>query len=173
MSQSDQKPITYAFIDSQNLYKGVQSQGFELNYSKFRQFLKDKYNVKRAYLFIGYIEGKSRRYQKLQEAGFVCVFKPTLEIKDKVTGKIFVKGNVDAELVLHTMIQIQNFDKAIIITSDGDFHCLIEYLVTENKLEKLIITHKKYSSLLRGFSEYILPIELIKDKIKKGHSRKL
>jgi uncharacterized LabA/DUF88 family protein len=62
-------------------------------------------------------------------------FKPTLEIKDKKTGKIIVKGNVDVELVLHTMIQINNFNKATIITSDGDFTCLIKYLVEQNKLQ--------------------------------------
>jgi len=153
---------------------------FNFNSSFF--VLHNKINMSKSnnYAFIDYIEGNSGRYQKLQEAGYICIFKPTLEIKDKKTGRIFVKGNVDAELVLHAMIQIQNFDKAVIITSDGDFHCLIQYLVEQKKLEKLITTHKKYSSLLREFSSYILPIELIKDKVefihnktKKGHSRKL
>lgn len=41
------------------------------------------------------------------------------------------------------------------------------------KTIKLITTHKKYSSLLKEFSAYILSTEQIKDKIKKGHSRKL
>lgn len=48
-----------------------------------------------------------------------------------------------------------------------------------NKLLKIITTHKKYSSLLRKYSEFIIPIDLIKNKIKlikgktkKGHSRK-
>lgn len=163
----------YAFIDAQNLYKGVQSQSWDLDYYKLRQVLKDKYNVKKAYLFIGYIEGESNRYKYLQEAGFICVFKQTLEYKDKKTGKIIVKGNVDAELVLHTMIELKNFEKAVIITSDGDFYCLINYLIKVDKLEKLITTHSKYSSLLKFFSSYILPIGLIKDKLKREHSRKL
>ena len=34
--------------------------------------------------------------------------------------KKITKGNVDAELVLHTMIQWSSFDKAIIISGDGD-----------------------------------------------------
>jgi uncharacterized LabA/DUF88 family protein len=36
-----------------------------------------------------------------------------------------VKGNVDAELVLHTMIEYDNYSKAIIISGDGDFFCLV------------------------------------------------
>jgi len=36
-----------------------------------------------------------------------------------------IRGNVDAELVLHAMIEIQNYEKAVIVSGDGDFHCLI------------------------------------------------
>lgn len=77
--------------------------------------------------------------------GYVCIFKPTLELKN---GKI--KGNVDAELVLHTMIQVSNFNKAIVVSGDGDFYCLAEYLLKENKLEKIIVPDEnKYSALLK------------------------
>jgi uncharacterized LabA/DUF88 family protein len=62
-------------------------------------------------------------YSKLQEAGFICVFKPVLKNKD---GSI--KGNVDAELVLQTIHEINNFEQAVIVTGDGDFYCLIKYL---------------------------------------------
>ena len=157
----------YAFIDSQNLYLGVKSQGWELDYKKFRKYLQNKYNVVTVFLFIGYLEGNEKLYTKLQQAGFICVFKPTLEHVNKTTGVRTIKGNVDAELVLHTMININKFDKAIIVTSDGDFTCLVEYLDEQNKLLKIITTHIKYSSLLRRFSRFILPISIIQDKIKK------
>ena len=67
-----------------------------------------------------------------------------------------MKGNVDAELVLHTMIQYPNYHKAVIISGDGDFYCLVEYLVSKNKLQNLVIPNKyKYSSLLRVFKPHI------------------
>jgi uncharacterized LabA/DUF88 family protein len=161
------KEKIYAFVDSQNLYLGVKSQGWELDYKKFRKYLQNKYNVANAFLFIGYLEGNEKLYTKLQQAGFICVFKPTLEHVNKKTGIKTIKGNVDAELVLHTMINLHNFDKAIVVTSDGDFTCLVEYLADQNKLLKIITTHVKYSSLLRRFSSYILPIKIIQDKLKK------
>jgi len=94
----------YAFIDSQNLNLGVRSQGWKLDFGKFRQYLTTKYQVSKTYLF---------------------------------------KGNVDAELVLHTMIQYPNYDKAVIVSGDGDFYCLIEYLEKKNKLLKVIAPNKK------------------------------
>ena len=78
----------------------------------------------------------------------MLIFKPTLVISD---GRI--KGNVDAELVLHAMIEIAHYDRAVIVTGDGDFHCLVEHLAKLGKLEKLIVPNRhKFSSLLRKFA---------------------
>lgn len=138
----------YTFIDSQNLNLGVLSQGWRLDFAKFRIYLKEKYDVEKAFLFIGYMPGNTPLYTMLQEFGYLLIFKPTLELKD---GK--VKGNVDAELVLHAMIEYGNYKKAVIVTGDGDFHCLVEYLNNKNKLLRLLVPNqKKYSSLLKPFA---------------------
>lgn len=155
----------YAFIDSQNLYMGVKDQGWRLDYHRFRIYLKDKYQVKKAFLFIGYLPGNEALYTRFQEAGFIVVFKPTLEIKKGK--KIEIKGNVDAELILHAMIELKIFYKAIIVSGDGDFHCLLEFLVQKNKLLKLLVPNKHgFSRLLRKFREYAVFIEDLKYKIK-------
>ena len=143
----------------------MKSQGWDLNFAKFRRFLKDKYHVEKAYLFIGFVPGNQMLYAELQKAGYICIFKPTLEIKED--NKIKVKGNVDAELVLHTMIEYPNYEKAIIVSGDGDFHCLIEYLVGQGKLRKIIVPNTHFSSLLRKFSEFIVNIQLFKGKLAK------
>lgn len=159
------KENNYAFIDSQNLNLGVKSQGWDLNFTRFRVLLKYKYKVEKTFLFIGYVPGNQFLYAELQKAGFICIFKPTLEIKED--GKIRIKGNVDAELVLHTMIEYENYNKAVIVSGDGDFHCLIEYLVEKQKLLKIIVPNARYSSLLRRFSPYITNIQLFKPKLAK------
>jgi uncharacterized LabA/DUF88 family protein len=137
----------YAFIDSQNLNLAIRDQGWTLDFGRFRKYLADKYGVVKAFLFIGFIPTNETLYTNLQKQGYILVFKPTLLLSD---GR--VKGNVDAELVLHTMIEFPNYEKAVIVSGDGDFHCLIKYLRDKKKLEKLIIPNqKKYSSLLREF----------------------
>ena len=77
-------------------------------------------------------------YTNLQKDGFILVFKPALKLPD---GR--AKGNVDAELVLHTMIEYPNYDKVIIITGDGDFYCLVEYLLKTGKLFNLKYKNRK------------------------------
>lgn len=125
----------YAYIDSQNLNLGVSELSWRLDYRKFYVYLKEKYKVKKAYLFIGYIAENQRMYQKLQEHGYVLIFKPILK-----NHKGEVKGNVDADLVLQAMRDFNNkeFNKAVIVTSDGDFYCLVEYLYQREKLAMVI-----------------------------------
>ena len=139
------KENNYAFIDSQNLNLSIQALGWKLDFARFHVYLKEKYKIKKAFLFIGYIDGNNELYKFLQEAGFICIFKPTLEYKDGTT-----KGNVDAELVLQTMIEYPNFDKAVVVSGDGDFYCLIKYLLEQKKLEDILIPNRfKFSALLR------------------------
>lgn len=155
------KPGNYAFIDSQNLNLSILEQGWKLDYKRFRKYLEDKYSVVKAFLFIGFIPTQQVLYTSLQQYGYILVFKPTLELKD---GK--VKGNVDAELVLHAMIEWNNYNKAVLVTGDGDFHCLIEYLKHRNKLEKLLVPNSgKYSALLKKFAGEMAFINFLKGKL--------
>jgi len=155
------KQNNYAFIDSQNLNLAINGQGWKLDFGKFRKYLTDKYKITKAFLFIGYVFSNQSLYTNLQKQGYILIFKPTLELPG---GK--VKGNVDAELVLHTMIEYKNYDKALIVSGDGDFYCLIEYLIKQNKLLKLVIPNQyKYSSLLRGMREYIVFMNNLKNKL--------
>lgn len=116
----------YAFIDSQNLNLAIRRQGWALDFRKFRKYLKDRFNVQTAFLFIGYIEGNNFLYTALQKCGYIVIFKPTLTYEKD--GEMHTKGNVDADLVLHTMIEYKKYDKAIIVSGDGDFYCLVDYL---------------------------------------------
>lgn len=141
----NKKPVTYAFIDSQNLNLGVRELGWKIDQARFRKYLTDKYNVDKAYIFIGFLPENARLYAALQSAGFVCIFRPTLVYKDGTT-----KGNCDAELVLQAMIDIDEYDKALIVSGDGDFQCLAKYLHEQDKLSALLIPNKnKFSALLK------------------------
>lgn len=170
MKLKEKKSIIYAFIDSQNLNLAIRAQGWILDFARFRVYLQDKYKVEKAFLFVGYVAGNEALYTYLQQCGYIVIFKPTLEYKK--AGKVVIKGNVDAELVLHAMIEFPNYDKAVIVSGDGDFHCIIEYLISRGKFERLIVPNwSKYSALLRKFMAYIDFLNLLKQKISKIKER--
>ena len=137
------KNNNYAFIDGQNLNLGIQSLGWKLDYKKFRIYLKEKYKVSKACLFLGYIPTNQDLYSSLQKDGYILIFKPTWPNKN---GEI--KGNVDADLVLQVMLDYEKYNQAIIVTSDGDFYSLVKHLYKNNKLKYVISPYVKTCSVL-------------------------
>lgn len=169
------KSNNYAFIDSQNLNLGTQRMGWKVDWRKFRQFLRDEYGVIKAFMFIGYMSENEALYEYMYELGFLVVLKPTLDIsaskeqandgrsdnkKEAVDKeKPIVKGNVDAELVLYAMKEMPNYDQAIIVSGDGDFFSLAEYLEEQGKLANILTPNWQYSSLLKPFEKKIVRLD--------------
>ena len=137
------KSGNYAFIDAQNLHRGIKSLGWKLDWERFRVYLNEKYGVDVAYIFIGYSPENKELYVYLQKAGYVLVYKPVIP-----NGEGGAKGNVDADLVLQVMLDFNRYKKAVIISSDGDFYSLIKHLYDKDKLELVISPYKKTCSVL-------------------------
>lgn len=125
----------YAFIDGANLHQGVRNLKWNLDYARFRVFLTEKYSVTKAYIFIGLIPKNKDLYTKLQEAGFTLIFKEVV-----YDGKGNPKGNCDADLVLKAMEDTYEnvFQKAVIVSSDGDYSSLVKFLLGKDKLEVIL-----------------------------------
>lgn len=170
------KKRVYAFIDAQNLncgisknlYKNVRGReievykGWNLDYMKFRHYLRDKFHVEKAFLFIGFISRNRALYKFLTNCGYILVFKPTIIGS---FGK--VKGNVDSELVLSSCrLEYKDYDKAVIVSGDGDFFCLHKFLAKEDKLLAIAIPNSKSSSsLLKEFQKYKVYLEFERSKL--------
>ncbi len=179
-SKSKRSEKIYAFIDSQNLNVSVQKFGWKMDWRKLRKHLTEKYGVTNAYMFIGYVPEFEDMYQQLHETGYLIVLKPTYDMtrmrpeettEDKLgtepEEKKPVKGNIDADLVLWAMKEMKNYDKAILVSGDGDFYSLIEYLDTQNKLLKILTPTGHYSRLFNKYEKYIEQLD--KSRRELGH----
>lgn len=178
MRRRKPKKGNYAFIDSQNLNLGTQRMGWKMDWRKFRQYLKDKHNVSQAYMFIGYMSDNEALYEYMHELGFLVVLKPTLDVtassedeKKDDKDKIPVKGNTDADMVLHAMKELPNYDKAIIVSGDGDFFSLAEYLEEQGKLACILTPNWQFSSLLKSFESKIIRLDQHRQEL-AYHDRK-
>ncbi len=154
------KPVTYAFIDSQNLNLGVQNDvrnnrgkllyvGKKLDFKKFRDYLREKYHVDTAYLFIGFISTQSALYATLQQAGFILIFKEIASHFDE-EGLLITKGNVDTDITLFAAARLfEEYDQAIFVSGDGDFLSLYDYLEEKGKFYLILAPNRfSYSKLL-------------------------
>ncbi len=167
---SSSKIPNIAFIDGQNLRFGTtkchlcaDTLGIELkdikyqdcicgaawkvNLFKFRIYLKDKYRISEAYYFLGYLDDKNvDLYNEIQKAGFIVVFKEHSSLS-----KSKKKGNIDTDMVFEIMknlIDNKNFSKIILISGDGDYKKLVNYLILKEKFEKILFPNRKFASSL-------------------------
>ncbi len=150
--------VNYAFIDGQNFYKSIQGlenelEALEVNLDlkEFRVYLSEKYAVNIAYYFVGNVRKYENLYAQLKGQGYKLIFKEVATHEDRI------KGNIDVNLTLQSMIDYPDYAKAVIISSDGDYACLVEYLHSKGKLECLI-------ACSRGGCSYLL--RKLHDRIK-------
>lgn len=140
-----------AYIDGQNLYMGTSKSEprWYLDLSRFRTYLKEKYNVKTAYYYLGYVQEGSdieKLYENIQSAGFILVFR--LHNSAMVGHK---KGNVDSDIIFSIMKRIyqnEKFDNIVLVSGDGDYKMLVDFLIEQKRFEKILFPNKKYSSSL-------------------------
>ncbi|HVX24417.1 MAG TPA: NYN domain-containing protein, partial [Candidatus Saccharimonadales bacterium] len=141
--------------------------------------------VTKAYMFIGYMSENEALYEYMHELGFLVVLKPTVDITphdakpeagkpkvdDKDKERPQVKGNIDADLVLYAMKELPNYDQALIVSGDGDFFALVEYLEEQGKLAQILTPNWQYSSLLKPFENKIVRLDNLRKQL-AYHDRK-
>jgi uncharacterized LabA/DUF88 family protein len=154
-----------AFVDGQNLYMGTNSENpaWKIDLAKFRQYLTKKYSVQKAYYFLGFVdEDNQELYDNIQEAGFILKFK---EHSFAMMSK--KKGNVDTDIVFDVMKKMYKkelFNKIVLVTGDGDYKMLVDFLIQEGKFKKILFPNKQFASSLykkitRVYFDYLLNIK--------------
>ena len=134
-----------AYIDGNNLYRGIQEQGWRLDYKRFRKYLDHKFGVEKAYLFMGMIPRNAGLYRDLENWGYTMIFKTTLP-----DGGGGVKGNCDGEMILQAVSEFyeNQYDEAVVVSGDGDFGCLVNFLKGKGSLRRVISPNSKTCSIL-------------------------
>jgi len=141
----------YCYIDGQNLHLGTASAEppWNIDLNKFRVYLREKYHVEKAFYYLGYVqEGLKieQLYESIQSAGFILVFR---QHNSAMVGN--KKGNVDSDIIFSIMKRLykdSDFDKIILVSGDGDYKMLVDFLIEESKLEKILFPNKNFRSSL-------------------------
>jgi uncharacterized LabA/DUF88 family protein len=137
-----------AYIDGANLHNGIKQLDWKFDYARFRIWLREKYGVKQAYLFLGLVPKYKDLYTHLQEIGYTLVFKEVI-----FDGEGKAKGNCDADIVVQAMQDAyeNRYSSSMLVSSDGDYTPLVKFLMSKNKIYTIISPYetKKCSVLLK------------------------
>ncbi len=136
-----------AFVDGQNLHLGTKEKNWRVNHYRFRKYLADKYHITEAYYFLGYVsEDAQDLYENLQKAGFILSFR---EHSSVLKGK--KKGNVDCDIIfglMRKLVENEPFDRAYIVSGDGDYKKLVDFLIKKGKFGKMLFPNREFASSL-------------------------
>lgn len=139
---------TYAFIDASNIIYGARAERWFIDQQKLFKYLKNKFSVSKAFFYYGK-DSRNVKQQKflkrLEEFGYVLRVK---EIKRYGTKS---KANCDVDLTMDVLLKIKEYQRAIMLTGDGDFLPLIQYIVKRKKEVVIIASPKSTAREIREF----------------------
>jgi uncharacterized LabA/DUF88 family protein len=138
-------PNNFAFIDGTNLHFTYENLDWELDYAKLRDLLRKKFNVTIAYYFLGKTEENLDLYEKLESYGYNLKLKNPSpytieEERCPYCHKVIApelnrnKADCDSFMTLTVVSNLHLYDKAVLVTSDGDFDELVKMLLRQDKL---------------------------------------
>jgi len=143
----DKRENNFAFVDGQNLYFSTVKDNWCVDFKKLKVYLRDKYKVKLILYFWGYYKKENEMiYQKLKDLNYKLLFK---KHNEKLISK--KKGNVDSEIIFETMKKLESegvLDKVVLISGDGDYRKMINYLINKNKFKRILFPTRGCSSSL-------------------------
>ncbi len=61
------------------------------------------------------------------------------------------KGDVDADIISSMMKRLylkEKFNKVVLVSGDGDYKMLVDFLIEQNKFEKILFPNRRYRSSL-------------------------
>lgn len=150
MPEDSKKYPNIAYIDGQNLHLGTKEKGWRINHARLRIYLRDKYKVGEAYYFLGFVSDiQQDLYDNIQKAGFILSFR---EHSAVLKGQ--KKGNVDCDIIFGIMkklVENESFEKAFIVSGDGDYKKLVDFLIKRGKFGKMLFPNREFaSSLYKG-----------------------
>ena len=116
----------YAFIDASNIHYGSKDAGFTVDYAKLKSYLTSRFSVSRLFYFGAIDEAKEEELifkEELLSLGY--------ELK-LVHLKIFKDGrkkaDTDSRMTFEMMKMLDEYDRAVVLSGDGDFYWILEYI---------------------------------------------
>lgn len=141
--------MNQAFIDGQNLTLGTKQSEipWKIDLIKFREYLKYKYFIDKAYYFMGYYNNNNTKlYDAIERFGYILVFREFAS--ESISSK---KGNVDTDIVFEMMRKLvdkEDIDKLFLVSGDGDYFRTVKYLISIGKFGKVLAPEEKAMSSL-------------------------
>lgn len=143
------RPKTYGFVDASNIIYGAKAEGWFIDQKKLFDYIKRKFKTRKIFFYFGKDDKNNKQtkfLKKLESFGY------TLRVKQiKRYGKR-QKANCDVDLTMDMLLLKDKYERAVVLTGDGDFFPLFEYLKKQGKEIMIIAFARRTARELKRFA---------------------
>lgn len=136
MARRKKSPVTYAFVDASNIiYRPTDKDFWKIDVKKLLLYLKHRFGVSRVFYYGGVDENdtvQTRLYRNFEKWGYELRLNPIKRFTNE-RGERYTKADVDSRMTFEMMRYKDEYDRVLVLTGDGDFLWVLEYLMKEKK----------------------------------------
>jgi uncharacterized LabA/DUF88 family protein len=160
------------FVDGNNMFYAQQKNGWFFDPRKvLENFTKDPtVSLVNAFWYTGLKDAQDQRgfRDALISLGYTVRTKILKEYYDDVSGRYSQKANLDIEIVVDMFNTVDQYDKVVLFSGDGDFERAIELLRSKNTHITVVSTEGMIARELRNATDRYIDLNDIRPNIEKN-----
>ena len=166
-----QKERLSIFVDGNNMFYAQQKNGWFFDPRRVLNYFTNDPHVSliNAFWYTGLKDSQDQRGFRvaLISLGYTVRTKILKEYYDDTSGRYSQKANLDIEIVVDMFNTVDQYDRVILFSGDGDFERAIELLRSKNTHITVVSTEGMIARELRNATDRYIDLNDIKDSIEK------
>jgi uncharacterized LabA/DUF88 family protein len=162
------------FVDGNNMFYAQQKNGWFFDPRRVLDYFRGEPNMPNitlvnAFWYTGLKDPQDQRgfRDALISLGYTVRTKILKEYYDDNSGRYSQKANLDIEIVVDMFNTVDQYDKVILFSGDGDFERAIELLRSKNTHITVVSTEGMIARELRNATDRYIDLNEIRERIEK------
>jgi uncharacterized LabA/DUF88 family protein len=159
------------FVDGNNMFYAQQKNGWFFDPRRVLDYFKGEPNITlvNAFWYTGLKDPQDQRgfRDALISLGYTVRTKILKEYYDDNSGRYSQKANLDIEIVVDMFNTVDQYDRVILFSGDGDFERAIELLRSKNTHITVVSTEGMIARELRNATDRYIDLNEIRERIEK------
>lgn len=159
------------FVDGNNMFYAQQKNGWFFDPRRVLDYFKNEPSIRfvNAFWYTGLKDSQDQRgfRDALISLGYTVRTKILKEYYDDVSGRYSQKANLDIEIVIDMFNTVEQYNRVILFSGDGDFERAIELLRSKNTHITVVSTEGMIARELRNATDRYIDLNDIRESIEK------
>ncbi|MFQ5894820.1 MAG: NYN domain-containing protein [Nitrospinota bacterium] len=167
------------FVDGSGMFYAQRDNGWHLDYKRVLEYFADNRELYGAFYFTATPTSadpeRMEKYRRFRRAligiGYSVIDKEVKTVRDRETGQLRLKGNLDIELAFRLLTTADGWDELILMGGDSDFVPILEHL--RNVGKSVVIVGRRESTALEviNVANRFINLNEIRSRVEKIRPR--